>query len=157
MRKLPTARNPNRSTIKNDPFGTVIPMPTELTELETLPPAEPVVTALVVEPVVVEEEHAPAPSEAAKPVPKARAANADRKRREEPSEPSAKAGKQKLSVHLEAALADRLKNAAYWDPRLTISGIAEYGIRHAIEKFERERGSKYPPREGRLVGGQAIK
>ena len=68
-----------------------------------------------------------------------------------------KAGKQKLTVHVSFELADRVKNAAYWNPRLTIAAIAEQGIRQAIEKFERDHGGKYPPREGELIGGRPIK
>ena len=68
-----------------------------------------------------------------------------------------KKSKQKLTVHLAHDLADRVKNAAYWNPRLTIAAIAEQGIKSAIEKIEREHGSKYPHREGELVGGRPIK
>jgi hypothetical protein len=79
--------------------------------------------------------------------------NADRK-----VETIAKTGKQKLTVHLSPELAERVKNAAaYWNPRLTIASIAEQGIKHAIEKVERENGSAYPPREGELFGGRPIK
>ena len=60
-------------------------------------------------------------------------------------------------MHLASELADRVKNAAYWNPKLTIAGIAEQGIKYAIEKHERERGGKYPPRDGELIGGRPIK
>lgn len=135
MPKLQTSK----STIKNDPWASVIPMPVEL-EL-------PEMTADVREPV----------KEPPKPIRKARAVNADRPRREEPVLKTEFAGRRKLTVNLDAALAERVKNAAYWNPRLTIAAIAEEGIRHAIEKFEREHGGKYPPREGNLIGGQQIK
>ncbi len=130
-----------RSTIKNDPFATVIPSP-----IETIPSVE---GAFEIAPEEVKADAAE----------KRRPANADRQRRtvaivEIPPE---KIGKQKLTVHLEASLAERVKNAAYWNPRLTIAGIAEQGIRLAIERFEREHGGKYPPREGELVGGRPIK
>ena len=131
----------NKSTIKNDPFATVIPLVVESDSgaetTEEIVPTAPM-------PVTVE---------------KPRPANEDRHR---PSEvtvvaSSRKVGKQKLTVHLEFSLAERVKNAAYWNPRLTIAGIAEQGIRSAIEKFEREHGGKYPPREGELIGGRPIK
>jgi hypothetical protein len=127
----------NKSTIKNDPFATVIPLAIE--------------TKSAVENVLDE----PIPEAVQRPKP----ANADRQRRtvaivETPAE---KLGKQKLTVHLESSLAERVKNAAYWNPRLTIAGIAEQGIRLAIERFEREHGGKYPPREGELIGGRPIK
>ena len=131
----------SKSTIKNDPFATVIPLGIETNSA----------VGSVVENVLDEPE----PEVVQRPKP----ANADRKRRtvaivETPPE---KLGKQKLTVHLEASLAERVKNAAYWNPRLTIAGIAEQGIRLAIERVEREHGGKYPPREGELIGGRPIK
>ena len=131
----------SKSTIKNDPFATVIPL-----AIETNSAVERVVEIAAEEPIATAVE-TPRP------------ANADRRRRavaivETPLE---KLGKQKLTVHLESSLAERVKNAAYWNPRLTIAGIAEQGIRLAIERFEREHGGKYPPREGELIGGRPIK
>ena len=131
----------SKSTIKNDPFTTVIPLATETNSTFERD----------VE-VAAEEPNAEA-------VEKPRPANSDRQRRtvaivEAPQE---KLGKQKLTVHLESSLAERVKNAAYWNPRLTIAGIAEQEIRLAIERFEREHGGMYPPREGELIGGRPIK
>ena len=131
MRKSQTAR----STIKNDPFASVIPLPSEV---DTTEPAAPPVT------------ETPAVRAPRQP----RVVNTDR-RAEAATE--AKSGRQKLTVHLPADLADRVKNAAYWNPRLTIAGIAEQGIKSAIERYERENGGRYPPREGELVGGRPIK
>jgi len=138
MTKSPTAK----STIKNDPFATVIPLAVESEAVEVIdtvgdeaPPALPTTPAS----------------------PKLRPANGDRPRKAAAESVAPKAGKQKLTVHLDAALAERVKNAAYWNPRLTIAGIAEQGIRSAIERCEREHGGQYPPREGQLVGGRPIK
>jgi hypothetical protein len=130
----------NKSTIRNDPFATVIPLPAELDSAG------------------ITEEKTPEAPIAVEGM-KVRAANTDRPRnRVEPLvETTQKTGKQKLTVHLEPSLADRVKNAAYWNPKLTIAGISEQGIRLAIEKIEREHGGKYPPREGELVGGRPIK
>ena len=132
----------NKSTIKNDPFATVIPLAVESNSNEDEPVVEVATEQTVVEPVE-----------------KPRPANADRQRRTVAMVelPSLKVGKQKLTVHLESSLAERVKNAAYWNPKLTIAGIAEQGIRLAIERFEREHGGKYPPREGELIGGRPIK
>ena len=66
-------------------------------------------------------------------------------------------GRQKLTVHLDEKLVNRVKNAAYWNPRLTIARIAEEGIRHAIDKIERENGGPYAQRESELVGGRPMK
>lgn len=63
----------------------------------------------------------------------------------------------KLTVHLDHSLINRVKNAAYWNPRLTIAKIAERGIRKAIEEVERENGGPYQQREAELSGGRPIK
>ena len=63
---------------------------------------------------------------------------------------------EKLTVHLTHDLIERVKNAAYWNPRLTIASIAEVGVRYAIEQVEKENGGAYPPRESELKGGRPI-
>jgi hypothetical protein len=64
--------------------------------------------------------------------------------------------KEKLTVHLTHDLIERVKNAAYWDPRLTIASIAELGIKYAIEEVEKAHGGPYPQRESELKGGRPI-
>ena len=115
----------SRSTIKNDPFATVIPMHGNAEAHAEAAPPEPAPTA-----------HSPAP---------VRPANGQPFRR------------QKLTVHLRPDLAERVKNAAYWNPRLTIASIAEMGIFHALELIEKEHGGPYPPREEELRGGRPMK
>lgn len=111
-------RTNRASTIMNDPFASVIPMP---------------------------EGHA------------GRAPDATTAERP-PNEIEAPTGhRQKLTVHLEADLTNRVKNAAYWNPRLTIAKIAAAGIRMALEEVERENGGRYPQRESELVGGRPMK
>jgi len=75
------------------------------------------------------------------------------------SEPDAAprpARKEKLTVHLSRDLIERVKNAAYWNPELTIAAIAEIGIVHALEQVEAEHGGPYPPRQRELRGGRPI-
>lgn len=64
--------------------------------------------------------------------------------------------KEKLTVHLTHDLIERVKNAAYWNPRLTIAGIAEIGVQYALEQVEKENGGPYPTRESELKGGRPI-
>lgn len=96
----------SKSTIKNDPFAAVIPLP------------EPGTDEVV--------------------------------RRRAPV-------RRKLTVHLRPDLIERVKNAAYWNPRLTIAAIAEAGILRALEDIERQHGGPYPRREEELRGGRPIK
>ncbi|MFO0809052.1 MAG: hypothetical protein U0746_10545 [Gemmataceae bacterium] len=117
MAKQQTAR----TTIKNDPFATVIPMNGDA------------------------EAEAPEEAPAAQSAPPPQLVAAQPFRR------------QKLTVHLRTDLAERVKNAAYWNPRLTIASIAEMGIFHALELIEKDHGGPYPPREEELRGGRPMK
>ena len=137
MAKSQTAR----STIKNDPFGTLIP--DRLGEQAEAERAAEAKTG----------EEPPA--------------NVTPIRREQPAathargdqaEPKRVDGqkREKLTVHLSHDLIERVKNAAYWNPRLTIASIAEIGVRYAIEQVEKENGGAYPPRESELKGGRPI-
>jgi hypothetical protein len=115
----------SRSTIKNDPFATVIPMHGAAEARAEAATPEPAPMA-----------HSPAPVQPANGQPFRR---------------------QKLTVHLRPDLAERVKNAAYWNPKLTIASIAEMGIFHALELIEKEHGGPYPPREEELRGGRPMK
>jgi hypothetical protein len=132
-------RTGKRSTIGADPFDTVIPMyPT------SNPDPEPVANrdARV----------------AATPEPEPQRKHTGPKA-EPPKAPTPEpvTGRQKLTVHLDADIVNRVKNAAYWNPRLTIAKIAERGIRLALREVEKENGGPYPQRDGDLVGGRPIK
>lgn len=123
MAKSQTART---STIKNDPFETLIP--DRVGEQAN----EEAQATNVIAP--FRREQAPQP---------------------EVSKPESQK-KEKLTVHLTHDLIERVKNAAYWNPRLTIASIAELGVRYAIEQVEKENGGAYPPRESELKGGRPI-
>lgn len=124
-----------KSTIKNDPFGTVIP-----DHRESVVPPEPRVREV---PQRREPAPRPQPLAAATTPPPVRAAVGRRK--------------EKLTIHLDEHLANRVRNAAYWNPRLTIARIAERGIRRIIDEVEKENGGSYPQRESELIGGRPMK
>lgn len=127
-------RTTKRSTIGADPFDSVIPMyPTTQPEPVANRDAE-----------VAPPESKPIPPPTPKPDPPA-------------FKPEPLAGRHKLTVHLDADVVNRVKNAAYWNPRLTIARIAERGIRLALREVEKENGGAYPQRDGDLVGGRPIK
>ena len=126
MAKSQTART---STIKNDPFETLIPDRVGEQANEEAH-ATSVVTPLRREP----QPEGPRPE----------GSKAEGQKKE------------KLTVHLTHDLIERVKNAAYWNPRLTIASIAELGVRFAIEQVEKEHGGPYPPRESELKGGRPI-
>jgi hypothetical protein len=74
-----------------------------------------------------------------------------------PPERRPKVEKERLTVHLPINLIDRLKNAVYWTPGLTLAGLAEATLREAIDKLEKERGEPFPPRTRELTGGRPLK
>jgi hypothetical protein len=149
-----------RSTIGNDPFAILMPRRLPESRQDPVPVATPEpaaepkpVEAVPPETVTPPVEAAPAtvvaetnrtarPEKVAAPLPVAA----------EPVE-----GRRKLTVHLDADVVNRVKNAAYWNPRLTIARIAERGIRLALKEVEKENNGAYPQREGDLVGGRPIK
>ena len=70
--------------------------------------------------------------------------------------PSSRVAREKLTIPLSVGLVDRLRNAAYWDPELTIAGIAERALTREIDRIEEDRGSPFPPRKSQLKGGRPI-
>jgi len=65
--------------------------------------------------------------------------------------------KERLTVHLPIDLIDRVKNAVYWTPGLTLAGLSEDALRRAVDRLEKERGEPYPARRSELKGGRPLK
>nr|BAL59202.1 hypothetical conserved protein [Candidatus Acetothermum autotrophicum] len=65
--------------------------------------------------------------------------------------------KERLTVHLPVDLIDRIKNAVYWTPGLTLARLAEEALTAAVARLERERGEPFPPRRSELTGGRPLK
>lgn len=65
--------------------------------------------------------------------------------------------KQRITLHISSDLVDRIKNAVYWEPGLTVAGFAEEAFKQAIVLLEGERGSPFPQRkQHRLKGGRPV-
>lgn len=66
-------------------------------------------------------------------------------------------GKQRITLHISAEIVDRVKNAVYWEPGLTVAGFAEEALEKALADMEAERGKPFPQRrQHRLRGGRPI-
>ena len=65
--------------------------------------------------------------------------------------------KVRLTVLLPSPLAERVKDAVYWSPGLTLSELAEEAFTNAIQKREKERKKSFPPRHGKLKAGRPLK
>ena len=73
------------------------------------------------------------------------------------SQAQGSSGKQRITLHISAAVIDRLKNAVYWEPGLTIAYFAEHALAQALDALEAERGEPFPQRrEHRLRGGRPL-
>lgn len=74
-----------------------------------------------------------------------------------PEEKAARSNKQRITLHISTDLIDRVKNAVYWEPGLTVAGFAEEAFALAIETLEKERGAPFPQRkQHRLRGGRPV-
>lgn len=68
-----------------------------------------------------------------------------------------KVAKERLTVHVTLEIIDRVKNAVYWTPGLTLSDLAEQAFAEAVGKLEEKRGEPFPPRKEELKGGRPLK
>lgn len=71
--------------------------------------------------------------------------------------PQAKAKKQRLTVHVTEELSNRVKNAVYWTPGLTLASLAEDALSGLVDQLEKERGGAFPQRTAELKGGRPLK
>lgn len=69
----------------------------------------------------------------------------------------AKVVKERLTVHLPVDLIDRIKNAVFWTPGMTLAAFAEEVFSEALIKLEKTRGGPYPARTKALTGGRPMK
>lgn len=65
--------------------------------------------------------------------------------------------KQRLTVHISVDLIDRLKNAVYWSPGVTLAAIAEEYLSKGVDALEKKNGKPFPPRKEELKGGRPVK
>lgn len=59
---------------------------------------------------------------------------------------------QRFTCHLPAALAEKIRDVAWWDRR-TVNNVVQTAIESYIAKLEKGRGEPYEKREGTLRRG----
>jgi len=64
--------------------------------------------------------------------------------------------KVRISAEISGEIAERIKNAVYWTPGMTMAGFIEEALAKSIEQLEEEKGEKFPQRERNLVGGRPM-
>lgn len=65
--------------------------------------------------------------------------------------------KERLTIHLSSGLIERLKNAVFWTPGLTLASLSENALTHVVDELEAERGAAFETRTGELKGGRPLK
>ena len=65
--------------------------------------------------------------------------------------------KTRITFYLTRDIVEKAKDAAFWTPGLTLSGLVEQALDTAIGRLESERGGEFPPREAELVKGRPAK
>lgn len=60
------------------------------------------------------------------------------------------------TLNLSVDLVERMQNAVYWTPGLTMAALAEVGIERELARMERKRGGAFPRREKNPSRGRPI-
>lgn len=65
--------------------------------------------------------------------------------------------KQRITLYISADVIDKVKDAVYWEPGLTLAAFSEEALYNALISLEAERGKPFPPRkERKLRGGRPL-
>jgi hypothetical protein len=62
--------------------------------------------------------------------------------------------KERLTVLISGEVLNRLRNAVFWTPGVTMTGIVEKCISDAVESLEQLRGGEFPQRSEELKAGR---
>jgi hypothetical protein len=76
---------------------------------------------------------------------------------EEPPIEEGRIVKDRCTFHLPMDLMERVRNCVFWTPGLTMAEVAEEGIRHSLEAYEKKNGGPFQPRKHNLKGGRPMK
>jgi len=70
--------------------------------------------------------------------------------------PSPRVTRARITVQLPLELAERMRNAVYWTPGLTLAGLAARAISREVDALEAERGEGFMPRQQELRPGRPL-
>ena len=65
--------------------------------------------------------------------------------------------RERLTAQLPPEVMERVRNAVYWTPGLTIAGMATQALEQFVDQIEAERGEPFPPRQGAVQTGRPVK
>ena len=64
--------------------------------------------------------------------------------------------KQRITVQISEDVIERIKNAVYWTPGLTLASLAEEAFSKVVDALENEREAPFPKRKDELKTGRPI-
>lgn len=64
--------------------------------------------------------------------------------------------KQRITIHLSLDLIERVRNAVYWTPGLTIASMTEEALEKALLELEKKRNAPFPQRKEELKTGRPV-
>ncbi len=76
---------------------------------------------------------------------------------ESPQQDKKSSKKQRITVQISEDVIDRIKNAVYWTPGLTLASLAEEAFYKIVDELEKSRGNPFPKRKDELKTGRPIK
>jgi hypothetical protein len=71
--------------------------------------------------------------------------------------PAARDVREPITFRISKDVSDRLRNAVFWTPGLTMADLAERGVLRELERVEKEHGGPFPARKAELRGGRPMK
>lgn len=77
--------------------------------------------------------------------------------KKKPQDVPTKTLKQRVTIHLSVDLIDKVKNAVFWEPGLTLTEFAQQALTKELKRWEKEWGEQYPQRKAQLKGGRPLK
>jgi hypothetical protein len=75
---------------------------------------------------------------------------------ENSSQKKQKSSKQRITVQISVDVIERIKNAVYWTPGLTLASLAEDAFSKAVDQLEKEKESPFLKRREELKTGRPI-
>lgn len=64
--------------------------------------------------------------------------------------------KQRITVQISEDVIERIKNAVYWTPGLTLASLAEEAFAKVVDALEEKREAPFPKRKEELKTGRPI-
>ena len=65
--------------------------------------------------------------------------------------------RERLTAQLPRPVMERVRNAVYWTPGLTVAGMTSEALEQFLDRLEAERGEPFPPRQGDIKTGRPVK